>query len=106
MIAIKRLNEHAAVFDFSSEFLLVRLEHTNLVRLLGWCIHEKERILVYELMHKGGLHQFIFGMFSYFFFLEQRRRAACHFIKKTEKPVGTGPSTKKNSTSNRRQGNN
>ena len=65
MIAVKRLNEHAAVYDFTNEFLLARLEHINLVRLLGWCIHGKERILVYELMHKGGLHQFIFGMFSY-----------------------------------------
>ncbi|CAD6335666.1 unnamed protein product [Miscanthus lutarioriparius] len=60
MIAVKRLNEHAAVYDFTNEFLLARLEHINLVRLLGWCIHGKERILVYELMHKGGLHQFIF----------------------------------------------
>ncbi|CAN6176999.1 unnamed protein product [Urochloa humidicola] len=60
MIAIKRLNEHATTFDFSNEFLLARLEHTNLVKLLGWCIHGKERILVYEFMHKGGLHQFIF----------------------------------------------
>jgi interleukin-1 receptor-associated kinase 1 len=79
MIAIKRLNEHAAVFDFSSEFLLVRLEHTNLVRLLGWCIHEKERILVYELMHKGGLHQFIFGMFSYFFFSRTTQESCLSF---------------------------
>ncbi|XP_066371622.1 putative cysteine-rich receptor-like protein kinase 20 isoform X2 [Miscanthus floridulus] len=60
MIAVKRLNEHVAVYDFTNEFLLARLEHINLVRLLGWCIHGKERILVYELMHKGGLYQFIF----------------------------------------------
>ncbi|CAN6215826.1 unnamed protein product [Urochloa humidicola] len=60
MIAVKRLNEHATAFDFSNEFLLARLQHTNLVRLLGWCIHGKERILVYEFMHRGGLHQFIF----------------------------------------------
>ncbi|CAN6220289.1 unnamed protein product [Urochloa humidicola] len=60
MIAVKRLNEHATAFDFSNEFLLARLQHTNLVRLLGWCIHGKERIIVYEFMHRGGLHQFIF----------------------------------------------
>lgn len=59
MIAIKRMDEHATVFDFSSEFLLVRLQHTNLVRLLGWCIHGKERILLYEFMHKGSLQRFI-----------------------------------------------
>ncbi|WVZ78798.1 hypothetical protein U9M48_026450 [Paspalum notatum var. saurae] len=60
MIAVKRLNEHATVFDFSNEFLLAKLQHTNLVRLLGWCIHDKERILVYKLMRRGGLHQYIF----------------------------------------------
>ncbi|OEL32924.1 Cysteine-rich receptor-like protein kinase 19 [Dichanthelium oligosanthes] len=32
MIAVKRLNEHATVFDFSNEFLLARLQHINLVR--------------------------------------------------------------------------
>ncbi|KAJ1260575.1 hypothetical protein BS78_10G242800 [Paspalum vaginatum] len=60
MIAVKRMDEHATMFDFSSEFLLVRLQHTNVIRLLGWCIHGKERILVYDFMHKGSLHQFIF----------------------------------------------
>ncbi|RLM48952.1 cysteine-rich receptor-like protein kinase 10 isoform X1 [Panicum miliaceum] len=56
MVAIKRMDVYATVFDFSSEFLLARLQHTNLIRLLGWCIHEKERILVYDFMHKGNLH--------------------------------------------------
>ncbi|TKW22972.1 hypothetical protein SEVIR_4G263001v4 [Setaria viridis] len=60
MIAVKRMDEYATVFDFSSEFLLARLQHSNLVRLLGWCIHEKERILVYDFMPKGNLHRFIF----------------------------------------------
>jgi interleukin-1 receptor-associated kinase 1 len=65
MIAIKRMDEHATVFDFSSEFLLARLQHNNLVRFLGWCIHGKERIIVYEFMHKGSLHHFIFGTLPY-----------------------------------------
>ncbi|KAL6603211.1 hypothetical protein ACP70R_043572 [Stipagrostis hirtigluma subsp. patula] len=60
MIAVKRFDGHATIFDFRNEFLLATLHHTNLVRLLGWCIHGKERILVYEFMHNGGLHQFIF----------------------------------------------
>ncbi|RLN11802.1 cysteine-rich receptor-like protein kinase 10 isoform X1 [Panicum miliaceum] len=60
MVAIKRMDVYATVFDFSSEFLLARLQHTNLIRLLGWCIHEKERILVYDFMHKGNLHWHIF----------------------------------------------
>jgi serine/threonine protein kinase len=50
----------AAIFDFKSELQLVRLQHTNLIRLLGWCIHEKEKILVYEFMQKGSLDNIIF----------------------------------------------
>ena len=65
MIAIKRMDEHTTVYDFSTEFLLARLQHTNLSRLLGWCIHGKERILLYELMHKGSLRRFIFGTLPY-----------------------------------------
>jgi len=60
MVAVKRMDVYATVFDFSSEFLLARLQHTNLIRLLGWCIHEKERILLYDFMHRGSLHRFIF----------------------------------------------
>jgi len=60
MVAVKRMDVYATLFDFSSEFLLARLQHTNLIRLLGWCIHEKERILVYDFMHRGSLHRFIF----------------------------------------------
>ncbi|CAN6220287.1 unnamed protein product [Urochloa humidicola] len=60
MIAVKRMDEYATVFDFSSEFLLARLQHTNVNRLLGWCIHGRERILVYDFLPKGNLHRFIF----------------------------------------------
>jgi interleukin-1 receptor-associated kinase 1 len=64
MVAIKRLDENATVFDFNSELQLAGLRHTNLVRLLGWCVHGKERLLVYEFMHNGSLDRIIFGMFS------------------------------------------
>ncbi|XP_048539004.1 putative cysteine-rich receptor-like protein kinase 20 [Triticum urartu] len=59
MIAIKRLDEHATVFDFDSELQLAKLQHANLTRLLGWCIHGKERILVYEFMQNGSLDHYI-----------------------------------------------
>uniref|UniRef100_A0A0E0HIA0 Protein kinase domain-containing protein n=1 Tax=Oryza nivara TaxID=4536 RepID=A0A0E0HIA0_ORYNI len=59
-VAIKRFVVDAAIFDFKSELQLVRLQHTNLIRLLGWCIHEKEKILVYEFMQKGSLDNIIF----------------------------------------------
>ncbi|XP_004966167.1 cysteine-rich receptor-like protein kinase 19 [Setaria italica] len=60
MVAIKRLDENATVFDFNSELQLASLQHTNLVRLLGWCVHGKERLLVYEFMHNGSLDRIIF----------------------------------------------
>ncbi|KAF0904560.1 hypothetical protein E2562_035455 [Oryza meyeriana var. granulata] len=60
VVAIKRFNEHAAKFDFNSELQLARIQHTNLVKLLGWCIHGKERILVYPLADRGSLHHYIF----------------------------------------------
>uniref|UniRef100_A0A0D9WTG6 Protein kinase domain-containing protein n=1 Tax=Leersia perrieri TaxID=77586 RepID=A0A0D9WTG6_9ORYZ len=59
MVAIKRLDEHATKFDFNSELQLAKIQHTNLVKLLGWCIHGKERILVYELALNGSLHHYI-----------------------------------------------
>ncbi|CAD6338533.1 unnamed protein product [Miscanthus lutarioriparius] len=60
MVAIKRLDEHATVFDFNSELQLASLQHINLVRLLGWCVHGKERLLVYEFIQNGSLDRIIF----------------------------------------------
>ncbi|CAN6193273.1 unnamed protein product [Urochloa humidicola] len=60
IVAIKRMDEHAMAFDFNSELQLASLEHTNLVKLLGWCVHGKERLLVYEFMHNGSLDHTIF----------------------------------------------
>ncbi|XP_037455182.1 putative cysteine-rich receptor-like protein kinase 20 isoform X2 [Triticum dicoccoides] len=59
MIAIKRLDQHATIFDFDSELQLAKLQHTNLIRLLGWCIHGEERILVYEFMQNSSLDHYI-----------------------------------------------
>ncbi|XP_048542622.1 putative cysteine-rich receptor-like protein kinase 23 isoform X2 [Triticum urartu] len=56
-VAIKRAHEYATL---GSELQLAKLQHTNLIRLLGWCIHEKERILVYEFMHNGSLDRHIY----------------------------------------------
>ncbi|KAM0912553.1 hypothetical protein ACQ4PT_012716 [Festuca glaucescens] len=59
MVAIKRLGEHASVFDFKSELQLAKLQHTNLARLLGWYTHGKEMILVYTFMQNGSLDRYI-----------------------------------------------
>ena len=68
MVAIKRCFEESRPersSDFENEIRFIpRLQHKNIVKLLGYCKHEKERVLVYEYMPKKSLDKFIFGMFS------------------------------------------
>ncbi|KAF7082562.1 hypothetical protein CFC21_086429 [Triticum aestivum] len=48
--------------EFSNEVcFLTELQHTNIVKLLGCCIHGAERVLVYEYMANGSFDTFIFG---------------------------------------------
>ncbi|BAS77612.1 Os02g0212900, partial [Oryza sativa Japonica Group] len=49
--------------EFQNEIcFLGKLQHTNVVKLLGYCIQGTERILVYEYMLIGSVDTFIFGM--------------------------------------------
>lgn len=49
--------------DFDSEIqAITQLQHINIVKLLGYCYHGKEKILVYEYMLNGNLDSLIFGM--------------------------------------------
>ncbi|KAG2641290.1 hypothetical protein PVAP13_2KG170800 [Panicum virgatum] len=41
--------------------LIPRLQHTNIVTLLGYCTQKSERILVLEYMPNGSLDSFIYG---------------------------------------------
>ncbi|KAL5207599.1 hypothetical protein ABZP36_032034 [Zizania latifolia] len=62
--AVKRFGcgEHECEKEFENELdLLGSIRHLNIVPLLGFCIHEKNRFIVYELMENGSLETQLHG---------------------------------------------
>ncbi|KAL1217782.1 Serine/threonine-protein kinase BIK1 [Cardamine amara subsp. amara] len=69
VIAVKKLNKEG--FQGHREWLteinyLGQLSHPNLVKLIGYCLEDEHRLLVYEFMQKGSLENHLFRRGAYF----------------------------------------
>ncbi|XP_031287954.1 receptor-like serine/threonine-protein kinase SD1-6 [Pistacia vera] len=67
--------------EFRNEVMLTaKLQHINLVRVLGYCIDREEHMLVYEYMKNKSLDYFLFGMN----FLDPNRHYAFDWKKRVQ----------------------
>ncbi|XP_048610447.1 probable serine/threonine-protein kinase PBL10 isoform X3 [Brassica napus] len=69
VIAVKRLNQDG--WQGHQEWLaevnyLGQFSHPNLVKLIGYCLEDEHRLLVYEFMPRGSLENHLFRRGSYF----------------------------------------
>ncbi|AEC08190.1 putative transferase, protein kinase RLK-Pelle-RLCK-VIIa-2 family [Arabidopsis thaliana] len=69
VIAVKKLNQDG--WQGHQEWLaevnyLGQFSHPNLVKLIGYCLEDEHRLLVYEFMPRGSLENHLFRRGSYF----------------------------------------
>ena len=61
-VAIKKLDPDAfqGFREFRAEMeTLGKLRHSNIVKILGWCVSGNDRLLIYEFVQKGSLDQWL-----------------------------------------------
>ncbi|KAJ4971867.1 hypothetical protein NE237_004966 [Protea cynaroides] len=68
-VAVKRANAATIIHTNSREFeaeleILCKIRHPNIVNLLGYCVEMGERLLIYEFIPYGTLHDHLHGGLS------------------------------------------
>ncbi|KAL6971029.1 hypothetical protein U1Q18_030710 [Sarracenia purpurea var. burkii] len=60
VVAVKRLTSAAAAAESATEIkALTEIRHRNIVKLYGFCSHERHSFLVYELVERGSLERIL-----------------------------------------------
>ncbi|KAL3522219.1 hypothetical protein ACH5RR_015053 [Cinchona calisaya] len=62
LLAVKKLDSGTSRLQSDREFLelisnVAKLQHANIIRLVGYCVEHRQRMLVYEYCENGTLHE-------------------------------------------------